>query len=141
MTVVAAAVVALLFLTTGGTPLLFIGHAPSSWGEGEQTLLQRRIAGTERALRTARRLLGERRRALALTAALARTDADPVALRWAGGRLVPDAGITAELEAYWRSLPVRHPEIRTAVVVEGGRNEWWPPEVELDTAGRCVVTR
>lgn len=141
MTAVAAAVVAVLFLTTGGTPLLFIGYGQYSWGEGEQTLLQRRYEGTERALRRTRRLLNEHLRGAALTAALARTDADPLALRWAGERLVPDTRITAELHTYWNTLPSRHPEIRTVVIVDDDRSSYWFPEVELGATGQCLVTK
>lgn len=141
MTVVAAVLVAVMFLTTGGTPLLFIGYGQIAWGGREETPLQRRIEGTEQALRKIRRMLSEQRQALALSAALAHTDADPIALRWAGERLVPDAGTTAELGAYWHTFPSRHPEIRTVVIVKGDRSGYWQPEVELDADGRCLVTR
>lgn len=141
MTAVAAIVVALLCLTTGGTPLLFVGYGEFMRDPGDQPLSQRRIRATERSLRTTRRLMAERRRDAALATALAHTNADPLALRWAGDRLVPDAGVTAELAAYWRALPLRSPEVRTVAIVDQDKDSGWPPEVELSPDGRCVVTR
>ncbi|HTK56012.1 MAG TPA: hypothetical protein VL295_04265, partial [Gemmatimonadales bacterium] len=141
MTTVAAAVVAVLFLTTGGTPLLFVGYGQYSWGEEDSPLLIRQIRATEGALRTTRRLMAEDRRDAAVTAALARTDADPLALRWEGDRLVPDAVVTADLADYWQTLPTRRPEIRTVAILDEKRVSGWPPEVELRPSGRCLVTR
>lgn len=139
MTAVAAAVVALLFLTTGGTPLLFIGYGQISWGEGERTPLQRRIEGVQRSLDRVR----WRREALELQAllyeALRRTSADPVVFRWSGNTLVAEPGPTAELQPLWDALPVRRADIRTVVILQGDRPSSYNAGATIYSTGVCVI--
>lgn len=139
MTAVTAVLVAVLFLTTGGTPLLFIGYGEISWGEGERTPLQRRIEGVQRSLDRVR----WRREALELRAlldeALRHTSADPAVFRWTGNTLALDPGPTAELQPLWNALPVRRAEIRTVVIVQGDRPGWYNAGATIDSTGLCVI--
>lgn len=139
MTAVAAVLVAVLFLTTGGTPLLFMGFGAISWDDGERTLLQRRLEGVQRSLDRVRR----RREALALHTqldeALRRTSADPVVLRWSSQSLVAEPGATADLQPLWNALPVRRAEIRTVVILPGDRPSWYNSGTTIDSTGLCVI--
>jgi hypothetical protein len=141
MTMVAAAVVATLLLSTSGTPLLFIGvgHFPS--GGSDLTSLQRRIDGIQRSLaRVVWKREGLELRLL-LDEALRHTAADPVVVRWSGDRLVADPALTAEIQPLWAALPARRPEIRSVVIVATERAVSYNRDTWVDSTGRCVVIR
>lgn len=144
MTAVAAVLVAVMLLTTGGAPLLYSGLGQVAWedyGTRARTPLERRMEGVQRSLE---RVQG-RRNALELRGLLAaelrRTTADPVAFTWTGDALVLDRALTARLDSVWTGLPSRHAEVRTAVIYESERGGWYDLATQLDSTGLCIVRR
>ncbi|HEX7918503.1 MAG TPA: hypothetical protein VF454_03820 [Gemmatimonadales bacterium] len=141
MTAVAAAVVAVLFLTTGGTPLLFIGYGEISWDQGERTPLQRRIEGVQQSLDRVRARRENAELQTLLDDALRRTQVDPAVFRWVGHALVAEPAGAAVLRPLWNGLPSHRAEIRTVVILSADRPNWYRGDASIDSSGTCVIRR
>jgi hypothetical protein len=141
MTAVAAVLVAVLFLTTGGTPLLYSGSGEISWDGGALTPSRLRWNGVKRSLERVRAMRDRLETRALLDESLRRTAVDPVVFRRSGNRLVVDAALTSELQSLWMALPARRPEVRTAIVLELERPEAIYLDRAIDSTGLCVLRR
>jgi hypothetical protein len=140
LTVIAAAVVATTLLTTGGTPLLFLWAGRMHQEQRERSQASRRIEGVQDALNRAGAQRWAFERKEAIRAVIARSNADPLVLKWDEGRMVIDDPATAAAASLWSTIPSRRPEVRT-VVIHSMNDGWWGNMgAELRPDGVCVVS-
>lgn len=141
MTAVGAVLVAVLFLTTGGDPLLYMGYGELMWDVGAPTPYQQRYNGLRASLEHVQRQREALELRILLADALRRTSADPVVFRRSGNTLSVDPTLTAELQPLWTALPHRRPEFRTVAVIELGQPAWRWGMAGIDSTELCIVDR
>ncbi|HVX87662.1 MAG TPA: hypothetical protein VG940_01955, partial [Gemmatimonadales bacterium] len=97
MTAVAAVLVAVMFLTTGGAPLLYVGYGRVDWDPAPRTQVQRRYEAVQQKLMRVGAAIDSLEFRELTAGELRRTPADPIVFRRSGDRLLPDPLLTAEM--------------------------------------------
>ena len=138
LTAAAAAIVALMFLTTGGTPLMFLGVTYSDGNDRDVSIDERRLGATAVALRLVRSEIHQRELVQQLQGLLRRESGDPLVTRWRDGRLEVDRQLTARALAEYAGVTERRTGIRTVVVVSDSSGSLLLSDAVLDPSGVCL---